>query len=182
MPRLPTTADDGTIPYDARAILAHRLTPQLKGYLEHGGRAVLLAGPHEGGIGSSWINLWGLLPLVIEGAAPWPVRDGESGAMVAMLLHDLTAGTTRAIPVDDRKLTDHVDPIIRYVYTHDSGVPKLFDAVFSARVGRGLLVASTLDHTTPAGGWFLDRLVGYAVGARLELPERELDITPMLAG
>jgi Glycosyl hydrolases family 2, sugar binding domain/Glycosyl hydrolases family 2 len=183
MPRLPTTADDGSIPHDARTILTHRLTPQLKEYIEQGGRAVLLAGPQAGGIGSSWINLWGLLPLVIESdAAPWPVGPGESDAIVAMLLHDLTAGTTRAIPVDDRKLTDHVDPIIRYVYTHDSGVPKLFDAVFSARVGRGLLVASTLDHTTPAGGWFLDRLVGYAVGARLELPERELDITPMLAG
>jgi hypothetical protein len=182
MPRLPTTADDGAIPYDAKAILAHRLTPQLKGYLEHGGRAVLLAGPHEGGIGSSWINLWGLLPLVIEGTGPWPVRDGESDAVLAMLLHDLAAGTTRAIPVEERGLIDHVDPIVRYVYTHDSGIPKLFDAVFSARVGRGLLVASTLDHTTRAGGWFLERLLGYAIGAELRLPERELDITPMLAG
>jgi hypothetical protein len=161
--------------------VTHRLTPQLKDYLEEGGRAVLLAGPQRGGIGSTWINLWGLLPLIIAGDSPWPVTPGETDAVLALLLHDLTANTTRAIPVDERGLTDHVDPIIRYVYTHDSGAPKLFDAVFSARVGHGLLVATTLDHTTLAGDWLLQRLLGYAAAADLKPPERELDVTPMLA-
>ena len=42
-------------------------------------------------------------------------------------------------------------------------------------------VASTLDHATPAGTWFLRRLLRYAASAQLPAPERELDITPMLA-
>jgi hypothetical protein len=179
-PKLPTIAHSSAISKDTKAVLTHRLTPALKEYLENGGRAVLLAGPHAGGIGSNWINLWGLLPLVVGADSPWPVTPGETAPVLAALLHDLTANTTRAIPVDDRKLTDHVDPIIRYVYTHDSGTPKLFDVVFSARVGKGLLVASTLDHTTLAGDWLLRRLLRYAAAAHLQPAERELDITPML--
>lgn len=181
MPALPALEPNQAVPKECRVVLAHRLTKQIHGYLLQGGRCVLLAGPHAGGIGSAWINLWGLLPLVVESDRPaWPVARGESDAILALLLHDLNASTTRAIPVDERKLTDHVDPLIRYVYTHDSGIPKLFDAVFTARVGRGMLVATTLDHTGAAGAWLMNRLLQYAAGAELGEPERELDITPML--
>jgi len=176
-------APDANIPAGVRTVLTHRLTPRIKGFLESGGRCVLLAGPHAGGIGGAWINLWGLLPLVVESAAPSAlIAPGESDAILAMLMHDLTARTTRAIPLAERDLLDHVDPIIRYVYTHDSGVPKLFDAVFSARVGTGLLIVTTLDHSTVAGAWLLRRLLRSATDLELPAGERELDITPMLSG
>jgi hypothetical protein len=70
-------------------------------------------------------------------------------------------------------IADQVDPIIRLVFTHDSGAPKLFDAAFKSRIGRGLLIASSLDHSEDAGRYLLHRLIGYALersaGARAAL-------------
>jgi hypothetical protein len=179
----PEIAPDQPVPDNTRAVLTHRLTPRLRDYLESGGRIVLLAGPHAGGIGSKWINLWGLLPLIAERDDPaWPVQPGGSDAILAMLLHDLTASTTRAVPVDELGLTDHIDPIIRYVWTHDSGIPRNHDPAFAARVGQGLLVVSTLDHITAAGAWMLRRLLRLASTADLKPAERELDVATFVAG
>jgi hypothetical protein len=82
-----------------------------------------------------------------------------------MLPLDLTRRTIRAVPVEERGLAWRVSPIIRCVHTHDAGIPRLLDAAFAARCGSGLLVVSTLDHTTPAGEWFLARLAAFAAAA-----------------
>lgn len=162
-------------------LITHRLTPNVHTFLERGGRVVLLAHRHAGSLPTMWVNLWGLLPLIVSDSSPTPaIAAKETDAVLHLLRHDLTRATTRAIPSDDRGLTDHVDPIIRYVYTHDSGVPRLFDAVASARVHAGLLVVSTLDHATPAGRWLLHQLLRHAHDKALAPPTRELDITPYL--
>lgn len=167
------------IPADTGVLLAHRLTRHVHDFIKSGGRCVLLAHRHAGGLGSKWINLWGQLPLLIESNAQHAaIGVGESDALAAMLLHDLTRWTARAIPTEDwgDQAHEHVDPIIRYVWTHDAGVPKCFDAVFSARVEKGLLVVSTLDHSGEAGRWMLARLINLAMHAALQPAERELDI------
>lgn len=158
--------------------VTHRLTPEIDRELHAGGRFILLAGPHAGGIDSKWINTWGVLPLIVESNAKHAViRPGESEAVLALLLHDLLANTCRALPTDELGLADHLDPIIRLAWTHDSGVPKSFDVLASARVGAGLLVISTLDHTLAAGQWILHRMIEYARNTELKEAERELDIS-----
>ncbi len=167
------------IPADTAVLVTHRLTRQVHEFLKSGGRCVLLSHRHAGGLGSKWINLWGQLPLLIESTAEHAtIRVGESDAISAMLLHDLTRWTTRAVPTEDwgDHAHEHVDPIVRYVWTHDAGVPKCFDAVFSARIERGLLVVSTLDHSGEAGRWMLHRVIEFAKNAPLDPAARELDI------
>jgi hypothetical protein len=142
--------------------VAHTMTPALAGWIEGGGRCVFLTSRHAGPLASRYVNLWGQVPWIVEGAAPWPIREGESDAILAMLPLDLTRRTIRAVPVQERGLAARVAPIVRYVYTHDSGVPNLLDAAFAARLGRGLLVVSAFDHTTPAGRFMLTRLLAFA--------------------
>ncbi|CAG1005455.1 Putative beta-glucuronidase [Phycisphaerales bacterium] len=162
------------VPASTKVLLTHRWTREAAAWVRAGGRALLLAHRHPDGGGSKWINLWGLLPLVIESDRPgWPVRPGESAAILAMLLHDFTGRTTRAVHSQDLGFHEHVLTIVRYFYTHDSGAPNIRDAVFAARIGRGLLVVSTLDHSTPAGRWFLNRLMNYAA-ATSHPPEHEI--------
>ncbi len=158
-------------------IITPRLTKFVHEHLTRGGRVLLLAHRNAGGLSTKWINLWGQLPLLVEdGAAHWPIRPGESDAVAAMLHFDLTRFSTRAIPVDDLGITEHVTPIIRYVYTHDNGAPKMFDAVTTARVHEGLLIATCLDHTTPAGQFMLSRLAHCAASWEPGPGERELDL------
>ncbi|MFO0837414.1 MAG: glycoside hydrolase family 2 TIM barrel-domain containing protein [Phycisphaerae bacterium] len=168
---------EASVAADVSVLITHRLTPHVHEFLKRGGRCVLLAHRHAGGMRSRWINLWGQLPLLIERPEPHAViRPGESDAVLAMLHYDLTRDTTRAIAVDDEGLTGHVEPVIRYVWTHDAGTPKCFDAVFSVRVEAGLLVVSCLDHAGAAGGWMLSRLIRFAAESALATPDRELDI------
>lgn len=171
---------DGPFP-PASCIVTHRLTRAIDALLKSGGRAVLLASRHAGGMGSKWINLWGLLPLIVESPDPsWPIAPGSADAVLRMLPIDLTRDTTRAVPTEDLAIHDLVSPIVRYAWTHDAGVPKRFDAAFSARVGDGLLVVSCFDHSTAAGKWMLSRLVNHAAAATSR-PQRNLDLARFLA-
>ena len=44
-------------------------------------------------------------------------------------------------------------------FTHDRGAPRMFDSAFMARVGRGILLATCLDHTEDPGRYLLQRLM-----------------------
>lgn len=179
LPGAAVVAAGRTIPPEVRVLLTHRLTQEVHAFIAGGGRVVLLAHRGAGGMGTRWINLWGQVPLIVERDEPHAaIRPGESDAVLALLHYDLTRWTTRAVPSDDlADFADHVEPIIRYVWTHDQGVPKRFDAAFSARVEHGLLVVSCLDHTAAAGGWLLDRLLHLAAEAPLGGAARELDVS-----
>ena len=54
------------------------------------------------------------------------------------------------------------------IHTHDLGVPKLLDALVQTRVGRGLLLMSTLDHSEAPGQYLLHRMVRYAASDELD--------------
>lgn len=158
---------------DAKVLVTHRLTSRIIHWIALGGRAVLLASRLRGGMESSFINFYGQVPLVIEGVErAWPVSPGESDWIVDLIHHDLSLRSARAIPTEGRGLLDQIEPIIRLVFTHDSGIPKLYDYVFSTRIGRGMLVVSCADHASVSGGYLLDRLIAYAREG--ELPPHEL--------
>lgn len=90
----------------------------------------------------------------------------DSDWAVDLLHHDLTRRYTRAIPSEELGIADRVDPIIRLVFTHDRGIPKVSDSAFATRVGRGLLLASSLDHTEDAGQYLLRRMMEFGLQDR----------------
>ncbi|MCC6227791.1 MAG: hypothetical protein IT432_01035 [Phycisphaerales bacterium] len=166
---------------DARVLVTHRLTSRIINWIALGGRAVLLASRLKGGMESAFINFYGQVPLVIEGSErAWPVSPGESDWIVDLIHHDLSLRSARAIPTEGRGLLDQIEPIIRLVFTHDAGVPKRFDSVFSTRIGRGMLVISCIDHASVSGGYLLDRLIAYARDG--EPPSHALRDPEWLAG
>ncbi|MCE7973072.1 MAG: hypothetical protein DYG92_01915 [Leptolyngbya sp. PLA1] len=166
-------AADTAPPAGTRVALAAALTPALASWVLRGGRCVLLASRHSPPLVSRFINLWGLVPLILEGG---PILAGESAAVRLLLPLDLTRRTIRAIPSQDLGIAPLVDPIVRFVYTHDAGVPKVHDAAMTARLGSGVLLATTLDHTGLAGRWLLGRLLTHAATAE---PPKE-DISRLL--
>lgn len=168
-PRATLFSADAAPASGTRVALVAAFTPSLAAWVNAGGRCVLLASRHSPPFASRFMNLWGLVPLIIEGG---PIREGESEAVRLMLPLDLTRRSIRALPSQDLGIAPHVDPIVRYVYTHDAGVPKLLDAACTARFGAGLLLISTLDHTGVAGRWMLSRLLSHAAVA--EPPAQDL--------
>lgn len=148
---------DAPLPPGTRTIITHKLTRRLIDFMQGGGRVLLLANRTPGGLGAKYINLWGQVPLVIPQP---PLAPADLPWVESLLHHDLTRRYTRAVPTIELGITDQVAPIVRLVFTHDGGVPRPMDAMFSARVGRGLLVTTSLDHTqdgSPAGRHLLHR-------------------------
>lgn len=152
---------DSPMPLGTRLVVAHRLTKGLIEYMHEGGRVILLGSRAAGGMGAKTVMLWGQVPFVAEEG---PLQLGDSDWVVDLLAYDLMLASQRAIPVEDLGIHQKVDPLVRLVFTHDSGKPKMFDALFRARVGQGLLMVSTLDHLGPAGRFLLTRMMESALG------------------
>lgn len=184
--KAPLWRHDAPMPRGTRGVLAHKIFPRLIEWMISGGRVVLLANRSLPGLSTRFINLWAQCPLIVEHG---PLRQGDSAWIRDTLPHDLTRRLTRAIPVETMprhagaptaptiiapgaashepnadlvNIADQVDPIIRLVFTHDRGVPMVMDVLFTTRVGNGLLIASSLDHTQPAGQYLLHRLLAHA--------------------
>jgi hypothetical protein len=141
------------------AALTHRLTGAMTDWLLDGGHVVLLASKAAGALGTCYESLFGQVPLIIEDG---PLNSGDSECLVDMLGYDLTRRYARVIPVERLGILDQVEPLVRLVYTHDQDRVRFFDQLFMARVGRGLLVASSLDHSEDAGQWLLRKIVAFA--------------------
>jgi hypothetical protein len=159
--RCPLWRFDAPMPPGTRVVVTHKMTAGLVDWLESGGRVIwLAAGRSRGSLPTRFVTLWGQCPLVPEAG---PLGAGDSDWMVDLLHHDLTRRYTRAIPVEDLGLADQVNPIVRCVFTHDRGAPKVLDGSLLSRVGKGLLIATSLDHTEDAGRYLMDRFLGYLV-------------------
>ncbi len=165
-PRLPDTRElapglraidpDGSVPSEVSVLLTHRLTAPIAEYLNRGGRVVLLASRHAGSIPSRFVNLYAGVPLVPE-SPMFGVTDGEW--VCDLLRHDLTQRSTRGVAAEELKIGGAIEPIVRLVQTHDSGLPRPVEMAFAARVGSGALLVSTLDHSTAAGRYVLGRML-----------------------
>lgn len=157
---LPAWDSRDSLPQHTGTILTHRLTNGIVDFLESGGRVVLLASNAHGGLGTQHEWLFGGIPLIIEQG---PLVEGDSEWIVDLLGYDLTRRYSRVIGVDQLGISESVDPLIRLAYTHDQrSRVEFFDQLFMARVGRGLLVVSSLDHTEAPGRWLLDCAVRFA--------------------
>lgn len=166
---------EDSVPADARTIITHRLTDRLLDYLISGGNLILFASKAQGSIETKYIWLFGQVPLIIEEG---PLTSGDSEWLLDGICIDLNFANGRAIPSGEHGLLKHVDPQVRLAYTHDQSHVVLYDQLFSARVGRGTLIVSSLDHTCPMGRYLLSRLVNWlergAPDLRAELPIESL--------
>jgi hypothetical protein len=154
---------DGPLPPATRVVVAHKLTNRLVEFMEGGGRVLLLTSVTPGGLGTRFLNVWGQVPLVPEEG---PLGPGDGEWIADLLHHDLTRRYTRAIPVDELGIADQVDPLVRLVFTHDRGAPKLLDSAFMARVGSGALLATSLDHTEDPGRFLLQKFLEWLASER----------------
>jgi len=145
-----------SIPADSCIIITHRLTKRACDFLESGGRVLLMASGASGGLNARYEWLFGQCPLVLE-RGPLHARDSEW--VIDLLNFDLTATWSKVIPVEELGIANCVAPIVRLVYTHDQPHIRLFDQMFLARVGSGILAASSFDHRTPAGRHLLGRII-----------------------
>ncbi len=141
-------------------ILTHMLTRELLDSIAGGGHVVLLGSRLSGGLNAQTVMQWAGVPLIIERAdGSWPINPGERTAVLDLLHHDLTKHTQRMIPTQAMGLARDVEPIVRFIHTHDSVRPTIYDAVFRAAIGRGTLTVTTLDHSTDAGRWLFARIL-----------------------
>lgn len=162
LPQIAAWRFDQAIPTEARVIVSHKLTHPLVDFMEHGGRVILFASKTAGGLGTSYEWLFGQAPLVIEEG---PLGHGDSEWILDLLDYDLVRRYARVIPAEALGIADQVDPLIRLCYTHDqnAGRVKFFDQLFMTRVGKGLLIVSSLDHSEDAGQHVLAKMIDFAL-------------------
>lgn len=159
-PELPALTAGDPIPGAVRAIVTHRLTDQLVSWMERGGRIILLASKTAGGLGTRYEWIFGGVPLIIEEG---PLTTGDSEWIVDLLGYDLVRRYCRVIPVEDLGIADQVDPLIRLVYTHDQkDRVRFLDMMLMTRVGDGLLIVSSLDHSEDTGRYLLRKMISFA--------------------
>jgi hypothetical protein len=113
-----------------------------------------------------YVSMWGQLPLILADRELGLASEAND-AVLDLLDHDLTRRLTRAVPTGELGIAGDgktgVTPVVRLVYTHDMQErPKLLDALFTARVGKGLLIVSSLDHSEDAGQWLFDQILRFA--------------------
>jgi hypothetical protein len=136
-------------PAGARVVVAHKLTEALVAFMEQGGRVVHLTSKTMGSVPNQPVSMWGQVPLIL---ADRFLGDGADEALLDLLE-----------PTGQLGIADSVEPLVRLIWTHDMQErPKLLDAVVAARVGEGLLVMSSLDHSEDAGQWMLHELIAFA--------------------
>lgn len=162
LPGCPVVERHAPMPPDARVLVTNDLDDCARHFLEAGRSVVLIATAHTAPLPARTVMLWAQAPLILE-SEHGPIRPGESAMFLDLLHHDLTRRYHRAIPTHKLGIQDSVEPFIRLIFTHDRTEPEIFDSLFAARVGRGRLIVSSLDHTTPAGRFMLDRLITFSL-------------------
>ncbi len=135
------------------------LTGEMLRYLESGGAVLLFPSQWPGGLGSAESMFWG-------GAFFMPpvgvFSEIEIQRMLQLHQYDLTHQVSQAIPVEALSIADKVDPLLSFFEMHNQRDITRQDQLFATRVGKGLFIASALDHSAEAGQWMLGHIVEWA--------------------
>lgn len=166
---------------DAGVAATRRLTAPLMGWLEGGGRLMLLAARAEGSPLVERVDMWGQAPLVREAGPLAGVRE----CVFDLLDNDLTRRLLGSVRTGALGWEDRVDPFVRLIRLHDrQEETPVCDSLFAVRVGEGVLLVSTLDHGEPAGRWLLDRSLAWLASCEAVAVQGRLDradLEPWLA-
>jgi hypothetical protein len=165
------------------------LTNELAQFAQRGGVVVICASKWPGALGSYPHFFWRDSTFVPP-VGPWAAGSGVevpqgqrlTDRVVRLQCYDLTQGFGEVLPVDDLGIADSVDPLLRLFDTHDLSTVVTYDQLFAAQAGKGLIVASSLDHGTQAGQWVLSKLLTWGLVWKLrelqgkgnDFPRREL--------
>ncbi|MCH7472718.1 hypothetical protein IIA79_07200 [bacterium] len=144
----------------SRVVVTSVLTHALADYAGSGGAVILLTSKWPGALGSYHHYFW-RDAIFVPPVGPWR-RESDRERIVELQMYDLNKESAQVIPVDDLGITSDVDPLLRLFDTHDLSTVVTYDQVFATGVGSGMLIASSLDHSTPAGQWVLGELVRWA--------------------
>lgn len=121
-------------------------------FLQGGGRVLLRVGTDDRCVRAQ--GMW-----FLKGACftpPHPVQAQVPAELLDELsTFDLESG--RVLPWE--ALDGQVDPILAFWETHDIATVRAHLLAFDCRVGAGHLLATVLNHETPAGRWVLDAFV-----------------------
>ncbi|MEZ5339210.1 MAG: hypothetical protein R3F46_13245 [bacterium] len=148
---------------DSPVVVSSVLTHGLVDYIGTGGRVILLTGKLPGALGAHPHFFW-RDALFVPPVGPFgnPVdNQATANQIVDWQGYDLNRTSGNVIPVDALGIRNDVDPLIRLFDTHDLSEVQVFDQLWGTRIGRGTLVASSIDMSTHASQWVLARLVSY---------------------
>lgn len=152
-------------PYD-KVLVTSVLTYDLVDYINNGGAVLLLASKWPGAMSSVAHFYWRDQPLVPP-VGPWVALDIQNNGkdiaktVLELQMYDLTRTYSQVVPTQELGISDEVDPLLRLHDTHDLPEVQVFDQVFATRCGKGMLMVSSLDHSTTAGQWMLGELISF---------------------
>jgi hypothetical protein len=160
------------------------LTTELADYAQRGGVVVVCSSQWPGGLGSYPHFFW-RDSIFVPPVGPWfpDAVGGQAGQrltdrIVQLQPYDLNRDSGDVLPVQDLGIADDVDPLLRLFDTHDLSEAATYDQLFATRVGKGLLVASSLDHGTDAGQWVLSKVLAWALVWKLRELQGQLNDFP----
>lgn len=136
------------------------LTLPLIDFLEKGGRLLLFTSRWPGGLGSERNMYWAdaiFIPPV------GPLTNQERDRLLSLQMFDLTHHKSEVLPVKNLGLENNFDPIIRLFEIHGLDSVNIHDQLTATRLGNGLLIASSLDHTSEGGQWLAGKLIQWAI-------------------
>jgi hypothetical protein len=172
------------------------LTSELVDFAQRGGVVVVCASKWPGAFGSHPHFFW-RDSIFVPPLGPWaegsgielPRGERITDRVVRLQGYDLTQSFGDVLPVEQLGIADSVDPLLRLFDTHDLSTVVTYDQLFAARAGKGMIIASSLDHSTQAGQWVLSKLLTWGLvwklrelrGAGNGFPQRELSAEQLAA-
>jgi hypothetical protein len=144
----------------AKAVVASTvLTHSMIDFLVKGGRLLLFTSRWPGALGSER-NMYWADAIFLPPVGPFSDKDREQ--LLSLQMFDLTHQKSEVIPINDLGLQSDFDPLLRLFEIHGLDTVNFHDQLTASRVGKGLLIASSLDHTSEAGQWLLAELIHWA--------------------
>ncbi|MCG8449207.1 MAG: hypothetical protein MI725_06460, partial [Pirellulales bacterium] len=154
-------------PPDAQVIVTTSLNDAVLDSLNHGARVLHLPDNLPGSLQTIVPALWGQSPLILEHG---PLKKNNSDLLLDLLDRDLHLNWIRSIPTGRLGIIGHVYPCIRYACTHDATERiGIVDDLLTTRVGNGVLLVSTLDHTSCIGRWLLPQFCEWLTQPEIEI-------------
>ena len=144
---------------EAKVLVSDIILNDMVDYLERGGVVLLFTNKWPGGLGSQrnmyWADAFFAPPV-------GPFDKADCSRLVKLHQFDLTHTISQVIPVEELGIVEQVDPLLRLFGLHDLGAVVHHDQLFATLVGKGLLVASALDHSAEGGQWVLGKVIEWA--------------------
>ena len=144
---------------DDALLVTSVITYPMIDFLQKGGKVLLLTSRWPGALKSGPNMYWADAIFI---PPPGPLTEIERERLPDLQMFDLTQEKCEAIPVGRLKIADQVDPIIRLFEIHGISEVRTHDQLFATKVGKGLLIASSLDHSAKAGQWLLGKMLNWA--------------------